>query len=425
MATDSVKKTILVVEDEIIVSQDIKKILEEFGYEVIGTPDSGEEAAKIFRARRPDLILMDIKLKGGMDGVRTAKEAGEIGIPVIFLTAYMDKKTVESAKAAKPYGYLSKPFNEEELCASIEMIFARLNAEDKLKKSEESFKNFFNHINSGAAIYVAIDDGQDFIFKDINEAGQKISRVKKEDVVGRRITESFPGVDEMGLLDVIRRVWKTGNPESLLFSLYKDKRLQQWVDNYVFKLPGGEAVAVYQDVSAYKEKEVALRESQERYEFIIDKMKELVFIVSKTGEIIFTNKSVQTISGYSAEELVGSSLAKFLTEDSLKVALLALGQEFLGIHYRDIEVKVKIKSGETRVLELYEGSNFVKEKGKTIGILVTGRDVTEGREAEKKLLQRNQELEEFNRLTIGRETKMIELKQRVKELESQLEKLKK
>ena len=422
---NAAKKSILVVEDEIIVSQDIKKILEESGYEVIGSPASGEEAVSAFRGRRPDLILMDIKLKGNVDGIEAAKEAGELGIPVIFLTAYMDKKTVAAAKAAKPYGYLSKPFNEEELCASIEMIFGRLDAELKLRSSEERFKDFFNHINSGAAIYAAVDDGRDFIFRDINEAGQTISRIKKEDVIGRSITESFPGVKEMGLLEVIRRVWKTGHPENLLASFYKDKRLEQWVDNYVFKLPGGEAVAVYQDVSVYKEKEVALSESRERYEFIIDKMRELVFIVSKTGEIIFANKAAQLISGYSAEEMIGMSLAKFLTQDSLKAALFALGQEFLGIHHHGMEVQVKIKSGALRTLELYEGSNFVKEKGKTIGILVTGRDITEHKEAQEKLLQRNRELEEFNRLTIGRETKMIELKQKVKELEVQLEELKK
>ncbi|MFH0891884.1 MAG: response regulator [Candidatus Falkowbacteria bacterium] len=420
----SSKKSILIVEDENIVVQDIKETLKKFGYEIAGYSSSGKEAVEICKKEKPDLVLMDIKLPGDFDGIQAAEAIGDLS-PIIFLTAYTDDDMVKRAKKARPYGYLSKPFNERELYAAIETAFYRREVESKLEESEVRFKDLFDHMYNGVAVYEAADDGADFIFKDINTAGEKICRIKKEEVVGRSVFEAFPGIAKMGLAAVFQRVWKTGQPETQPPTFYEDKRIVQWMDNHVFKLPSGEIVAVFQDVSEYKEKETALKESEARYEFILSKMKEIVLILSKTGKIVFANHSAQVISGYDEKEIIGESITKFLSKDSVKVALTALAQEFLGHHHLEFEVNLESKSGETKVLQIYEGSDLIKKDGKIVGILVTGRDITREKKVEESLIERNRELERFNELTVGRETKMIELKNRIKELEGQAAELKK
>jgi CheY-like chemotaxis protein len=123
--------TILVVEDEHIVACDIQAMLEELNYSV-SIAVSGEEAVTKAAEVRPDLVLMDIVLKGRMDGVDAATYIRDrFHIPVIFLTAYADEKTVERAKHTTPYGYILKPFEERELHIAIELALFRYRNEMK------------------------------------------------------------------------------------------------------------------------------------------------------------------------------------------------------------------------------------------------------------------------------------------------------
>lgn len=117
---------ILIVEDEAIVALDIARRLEKMDYEVIGRLASGEEALELIAKQPPDLVLMDINLQGEMDGLDTATTIYKTyNIPVIYLTAYAGKSTLERAKQSKPYGYILKPFKEKELHATIEVALSR------------------------------------------------------------------------------------------------------------------------------------------------------------------------------------------------------------------------------------------------------------------------------------------------------------
>jgi CheY-like chemotaxis protein len=111
---------ILVAEDETIVALDIKSCLEDLGYEVLGVTDRADEALKLAAAARPDLVLMDIRLKGEMDGIAAAEQIRRRwGIPIVFLTAFSEENTLQRAKAAEPLGYIIKPFDDRELQAVI------------------------------------------------------------------------------------------------------------------------------------------------------------------------------------------------------------------------------------------------------------------------------------------------------------------
>jgi CheY-like chemotaxis protein len=120
---------ILVVEDEQIVALDIKGMLQRLGYVVTGLAATGETAIGKAELTRPDLVLMDIKLRGDMDGVQAAQEIkARYGIPVIYLTANTDRETFERAMASGPLGYLQKPFELEALAATIAEALEKLRA---------------------------------------------------------------------------------------------------------------------------------------------------------------------------------------------------------------------------------------------------------------------------------------------------------
>jgi PAS domain S-box-containing protein len=135
------KATIMVVEDEFIVAQDIVAGLTEMGYEVFSQIDSGEGAVKKAEEMRPDLILMDIMLKGALDGVQAAEQIREqFRIPVIFLTAFANPPLLERAKSAEPFGYLIKPFSRRDLQSTIEIALFRSAMENRLRDSERRFR---------------------------------------------------------------------------------------------------------------------------------------------------------------------------------------------------------------------------------------------------------------------------------------------
>lgn len=126
---------ILVVEDEHIVAMGIKKMLKSLGYTVTGVASSGKDAISKAESTFPDVVLMDIMLKGDMDGVDAAKEIRErFNVPVVYLTAYSDNNILERAKKTEPFGYIIKPFDEKDLHSSLEVALHRYRKEKE--KSE-------------------------------------------------------------------------------------------------------------------------------------------------------------------------------------------------------------------------------------------------------------------------------------------------
>ncbi|SET12090.1 CheY chemotaxis protein or a CheY-like REC (receiver) domain [Methanococcoides vulcani] len=130
---------ILVVEDEAIVAMAIKKRLMTLGYSVSGVAATGKDAITKVEGTFPDLVLMDIMLKGDMDGIEAAGEIRKrFSIPVVYLTAHSDEKTLERAKQTEPYGYILKPFTERDLSSNIEIaIHKHLKEEQKENSAGE------------------------------------------------------------------------------------------------------------------------------------------------------------------------------------------------------------------------------------------------------------------------------------------------
>jgi len=183
---------ILIVEDEGIIARDTKNRLKGFGYAVCALVSSGEEAIKKVEEMHPDLVLMDIRLKGKMDGIEAAEQIqNRFNIPVVYITAYADDNTLQRAKITEPFGYILKPFEDKELYTAIEIALYKHKMESKLKKSEEWLATILKSI--GDAV-IAIDIKGLITF--MNLVAEALTGWKREDALGKDLTEVFNIIDE-------------------------------------------------------------------------------------------------------------------------------------------------------------------------------------------------------------------------------------
>ena len=144
----------------------------------------------------------------------------------------------------------------------VEDIGQRKQDRAALEKASVLYRGLIENMRDGVAVYQAVDDGSDFVFVTLNPAGARSGRLHANDVIGRSVREVFPGIDATGLFAVFQRVYRTGAPEGYKVTRYQDERVELWVENYVYKLPSGELVAVFADVSDQKAAEQALLESR-------------------------------------------------------------------------------------------------------------------------------------------------------------------
>lgn len=149
------RTNILVVEDESIVAKDIQNSLKKLGYSVIGTTGSGEEALKLVEESRPDIILMDIMLKGVLSGIEAAAQIkAKYNIPVIYLTAYADENTLNKVKITEPHGYIIKPFKEVDLHTTIEMAIYKHAREKEIIKERDMLYSLVENRDSKNVVFV-------------------------------------------------------------------------------------------------------------------------------------------------------------------------------------------------------------------------------------------------------------------------------
>lgn len=142
---------------------------------------------------------------------------------------------------------------------NVRDISDRVKAEDALKNSEILFRELFENMSSGVAIYEVKNNGRDFIFKDFNKASEILEKIKKEKIIGKNVVKVFPDVKKFGLYRILQKVWRTGKSERHPLSFYKDKRVFGWRENFVYKLPNGNIVAIYDDVTQHKEAEEKIK----------------------------------------------------------------------------------------------------------------------------------------------------------------------
>jgi PAS domain S-box-containing protein len=183
---------ILIVEDESIVAEHIRRNLEHLGYSVSSVVSSGEKAIEEVEVKVPDLVLIETVLQGKMNGIETANQIrSRFNIPVVYLTAYSDEKTLERAKITEPFGYIIKPFNERELHINIEIALYKHKMERELKEREQWLTTAIKGL--GEAV-IAID--KKGIIKIMNPFAEALTGWKREDALGKSLTTVFNIISE-------------------------------------------------------------------------------------------------------------------------------------------------------------------------------------------------------------------------------------
>jgi PAS domain S-box-containing protein len=290
------------------------------------------------------------------------------------------------------YSKIIRYKGEDAVLATLVEISDKKETERSLEESEEKYRELFNNMNSGVAVYEAINNAEDFIFRDFNLAGEKIDNVKKENIIGKFVTEIFPGIKEFGLLDVFQRVWKTGKSEIHPITLYEDKRIKGWRQNYVYKLPSGNIVAVYDDVTERKIAEQKLIESEELYRMIFTGASDAIAILDHEKIIDCNNKTLEVFGYEDKTDIIGLHPWKISPQkqpdgrnstekanEYIKEAISGEPQRFYWKHLK--------KDGTLFDAEISLSSFKLENKEYIMAII---RDITETKRAERELREINQ-----------------------------------
>lgn len=328
------KANILVVEDEAIIAMELENSLRSFGYTITSVVNTGEEAIAKAAEEKPDIVLMDIRIKGELDGIEAADIIrSRFEIPVVFSTAYLDEERISRAKITMPFGYVLKPIQERDLKITLEMALyiskidsKRKAAEIKVKESEIKYRTMFDM----SPIGVQISDLKGRVSYS-NKAHQTIHGLPENRILGRylwtfNMQEEAKQNEKEGYFEFI----KTGHPDKhyglgidasgkvyhfiINRVLLKDSHNQPYaVCSFITDIT--DLKQAEEDITSQKEIEEKLKESEARYRGIVDDIPLFICQYLQGGEIVLVNKAYCNFFKKSPEELIGKTFLSLIPEE--------------------------------------------------------------------------------------------------------------
>jgi len=276
----------------------------------------------------------------------------------------------------------------------------RKQAEEKLRESEGRFSGMFEHMSSGVAVYESIDNGEDFVFKAFNPAAEGITHISQNEALGNRLLDIFPHMDKSGLLGTLQRVWKTGREEHLSPFYYKDEIREGWRENRIYKLPTGEVVALFDDVTERKKAEEALRESEERYRTVLESNPDPVVVYDMEGRVVYLNPAFTRVFGWSLGEQIGKKIDNFVPEENWPETRMMIKKVTeLEERFSGLETRRYTKEGNILDIRI-SGSCYRDHEGNVAASVINLRDITEQKKIEAQL-QQAQKMESVGTLAGG------------------------
>ena len=432
----------LIVEDEVIVARDLQRNLEKMGHKVASMVPSGEQAIQEIEREVPDLVLMDIVLQEGLDGIETAEIIrSRFDIPVIFLTAHRDKATFERAIMAEPFGYITKPFQKEDLRKVIEIALLRHKAEQEkealaqeqrkglnellknhiikhrrtegvLQESEEKRRMLTHAIEQSSSTVVITDVKGDIEY--VNPEFTRLTGYTDEEALGLnpRILKTDKTSPEE-----YKRLWKTitsGSEWNGEFCNKKKNGELYWERASISPVKNEEGVitnyiAVKEDVTEHKRIEEALRLNQEQMQSILDNATAVVYLKDLQGKYIFINSQYQDLFHITKEGIVGKTdydifpkeMADAFRANDQKVikARAPLEMEEVALHDDGPHTYISIK------FPLFDSN------GTLYGVCGISTDITERVKSKEELQKQKESLEQKN-IALGEVLGQIEIEKR-------------
>ena len=409
---------ILIVDDEWLTRLEIEEMLTDLGYDVAGQAETGAEAISKARELNPDLILMDVKMPGGMTGIDAARKIkAELGTPIVFISGYGDPEHIEAAKEIAPFGYVMKPFDEREVHAFIEIalsrkkleleleesherleqtnldlrkeIAARKNTEMALRESEEKYSKFF-HSNPQWLHISTVEDGR---YVEVNDAVKEITGYERDEIIGRTSKElglwadyeersrlAKVALEQGGFREQeVAIIKKNGEPVSLL-----------WSAATIEIMGAVHFLNAVTDITELNQTQEALRESEKKYHGLFDESIAAVYLFDEKKNFIDSNQAGLDLLGYSRDELLTMSVSD-VDADSI-VALPAQDQVLSGNRIINYEHKLKRKDGKV-ITVLNNSGPLTNNNGQVVGMQSTLIDITERKRAEDKVRKAYTEVE--------------------------------
>ncbi|MCM2284073.1 MAG: PAS domain S-box protein [Desulfobacula sp.] len=263
------------------------------------------------------------------------------------------------------------------LLGNYQDITERKRAEKALIEKEALFRGLFDHMTSGSAVYEVRNDGSkgtDYIIREFNRKSLEMEGKKPEEVMGRSLFDLRPNIDDFGLIPVMKKVWETGIPEYYPVRIYQDDRFSNYYENHIFKLPSGEIVTIYNDVTNEKNQQRDLQESEARFKALHNASFGGICIHDK-GMILECNQGLSEMTGYSMDELIGMNGLLLIAEKSRPAVM----DNIVSGYEKPYEAMGLRKNGEEFPMRL-EARN-VPYKGKPVRT-VEFRDLTGEKQAE-------------------------------------------
>ena len=389
------KVKVLVVEDNTDVAEGIRDILEDKGYSITDVVDSGEEAIKKAGQTRPDLVLMDIILKGDIDGIKAAKQIhSRFNIPVIYLTGYADEEKLQQAKLTEPYGYILKPFNAQELHATIEMAIYKRKLENELKS------RFSTVLRSIGDAVITIDKKGFITF--MNPIAEALTGWKNEVSQGKALTEIFDVKDKDKIISIKSSSMEAlfrGDIDSLTNEsiLISDGRKEIPIEFNIaairdYKRIISGFVLVFRNITERKRAEVqraaaieALRESEGKYRSILENTEEGYYEVDIAGNLTFFNDSLCKMLGYPKDELMGMNNRDYIDEKRYKKIYKIFNEVYIsGDPIKAVQMQIVRKNGIKKYGEI--SVSLIKDsKNQPIGFRGVVRDISDRKQTEEVL----------------------------------------
>lgn len=311
----------------------VKALIKEvFPEATVFSASTGIQGLELAAGEDPDVILLDIilpELDGFRECTRLKADKKLREIPLVFITSLESYKE-NRIKALKcgAEGFLIKPIDKIELTAQIRAMlkirYANRLREEISNENTYRFYALFNIMSSGVAIYKVLNDGaygKDYIVMNFNQSALKIENKEITEVQGKSLFDLRKNIDGYGLIPIFQKVWKTGEAAFFPSKAYIDEKYFNWYENRIFKLPTGEIVAIYDDVTEKKLTENKLEESEERYRLLITQMiqglalHEVIF--DEAGSVIDyrfidSNQTFERLTGLKREDIIGKTVLEVM-----------------------------------------------------------------------------------------------------------------